>query len=231
MRIFGVAHVLWLLGIAVTSGGLAWIARRQIIPNLYLRAALAIFLVGGELQRYFHDGMRWPDALPLNLCNITTWVAVIACLCMSPLAVEFVYFAGIGGASMALLTPDMGAAWPPRFFINHGGLVVAASMLIFGRMAQLRPRAAVKSYAWFAAYVFSMAAFDRLFGVNYGYVRQKPSFSVLNFLGPWPFYILGGFAVAVVVFWLLGMVAPRGAAVEESLPANLDAMLEGEPSV
>jgi hypothetical integral membrane protein (TIGR02206 family) len=231
MQVFGVTHILWLLGIAGTSAAMAWVVRRQTIPRLYVRAALAAFLIGGELQRYFHDGMRWPDAMPLNPCNITTWVAVIACLSMAPWAVEYTYFAGFSGAGMALLTPDMGAEWPPRFFVNHGGLIVVASAFIFGRMAQLRPRAIPKAYAIFASFIGFTALFDWMTGTNYAYLRQKPAASVLSYLGPWPLYIFGAGGVALILFSVLWLVAPRRAAEGSPASQSLVPVLESDGAV
>jgi uncharacterized membrane protein YwaF len=46
--------------------------------------------------------------------------------------------------------------------------------------------------------------FDYLYKTNYFYLRFKPvNPSLLDFLGPWPIYIAGTEAVALVLFLLL----------------------------
>ncbi len=159
-------------------------------------------------MRYYTDWFHFPDLLPLNLCNITAWIAVIACLTLSPLAVEFTYFAGFVGAGMALLTPDMGSVWHTRFFVNHGAIIVTGSVLVYGRFAPLRPGAVRRAFGCFLVYCGLVGLFDWKYGANYAYLRTKPGTgSVLSLLGPWPFYLLWAFPVALTLFWLLWLPA------------------------
>jgi hypothetical integral membrane protein (TIGR02206 family) len=210
-HIYGLSHLLWLSGIAATSIVLSAGCRAKIIPERYLRAVLICLLAGGELIRYYTDGFHFPNLLPLNLCNITAWVAVIACLTLSPLAVEFTYFAGFVGAGMALITPDMGSTWNTRFFVNHGAIILAASVLVFGRLAPFRKGAVWRAYGFFALYIGLVGLFDWKYGANYAYLNQKPGTgSLLSLLGPWPFYVFAAGFVALAFFLLLWLPArPR----------------------
>ena len=40
---------------------------------------------------------------------------------------------------------------------------------------------------------------------NYFYLRSKPPGSLLDVLGPWPWYILGGAGIAALMYWLLDL--------------------------
>jgi hypothetical integral membrane protein (TIGR02206 family) len=223
-HLYELSHILWLAGIAATSVVLSIACRRNLIPQWYVRMALILLLAGGELMRYYTDRFRFPDLLPLNLCNITAWVAVIACLTLSPLASEFTYFAGFVGAGMALITPDMGSIWHTRFFVNHGSIIVAASALVFGRLAPLRRAAMWRAFGCFLVYCALVGWFDWKYGANYAYLRTKPGTgSVLSLLGPWPYYLLGAFPVALALFWLSWLPArPRNAPTSpEPSPAAL----------
>jgi len=211
MRVLGLAHLAWLMGIATVAVLLSVLCRRERVPTQAVRIVLACGLAACELIRYYTDGLQFPKNLPLNLCNVSAWVAVIACLTLAPAAVEWVYFAGLSGASMAVLTPDMGAHWPPRFFITHGALIVAAIVLTYGRIAPLRAGAVWRAYGQFAAFTISIWIFDGLFAVNYMYLCTKPGqASLFSLLGPWPTYVFGAGAVALGLFWLLWLPArPR----------------------
>lgn len=197
-------HLLWLGAIAALSVVLSILCRREWIPKSALRIALILLLVGGELQRYFHDDVGFPDRLPLHLCNVTTWVAVLALLTLWPLASEFTYFSGLAGAGMAVLTPDMGAHWPARFFVNHGGLIVTAVVLAAGRLMPIRRGAPFRAYGIFAVYIGLIGIFNWRFGTNYAFLAHKPSFSsLIDLLGPWPIYIGTLGAIGAGLFWLL----------------------------
>jgi hypothetical integral membrane protein (TIGR02206 family) len=201
----------WIAGIVGISIALSLACRRNLVPHLYVRVALIGLLVGGELERYRSAEIRFPETLPLNLCNVTTWVAVIACLTLSPPAVEFAYFAGFSGAGMALLTPDAGSALPAAFFLNHGAIILSGSALIYGRIAPLRQGAAWRAYGWFLLYMALIGLFDWKYRVNYSFLCRKPgSTTLLTFLGPWPSYLVGAGIVGFVLFWLLWLpVRPR----------------------
>jgi hypothetical integral membrane protein (TIGR02206 family) len=221
-HVYGLFHLAWIAGIVSLSIALSLVCRRNLIPHLYVRAALICLLVGGELQRYMTADVRFPGTLPLNLCNIATWAAVIACLTLSPAAVEFAYFAGFSGAGMALVTPDMGPSWPTAFFLNHGAIILAGSALVYGRISPLRQGAMWRAAGYTWLYTALIELFDWRFGVNYFYQCRKPAAgTMLDYLGPWPFYILATGAVGHLLYWLLWLpVRPRTSVVPGPQPVG-----------
>jgi hypothetical integral membrane protein (TIGR02206 family) len=207
---YGLSHAAWLAGIASVSALLSWICRRHLVPYPFVRAALICLLVGGELSRLATSDVRFPGSLPLQLCNLATWVGVVACFSLSPLAVEFVYLVGFSAAFMSLLTPDFGSGRPAQFFLNHGAIIVTASALIFGRMTSLRPGAVARAYAFFLFYAGLIGLFDWKYKVNYVYLRRKPGGgTLLDLFGPWPYYLVVCAAVALTLFSLMWFLRPR----------------------
>ncbi len=217
--VFGLAHICWLTGIALTAALVSFLCRRKRIPLRPLRVTLACLLAGCEIQRYIHDGFSWPNGLPLQICNVTAWIAVLACLTLTPVAVECAYFWGMSGAGMALLTPDLGAEWPARFFFTHGMLIVTACVLVYGRVSPLRAGAMPRARRLCALYAVLTGIFDWLSGANYAYLCGKPeSFTTFNWMGPWPFYLFSLVLLGTALFWLLWLpVRPvsRSAALRE----------------
>jgi hypothetical integral membrane protein (TIGR02206 family) len=213
--LLGCAHVALLIGIAgvaILLSALCWRDRGS--PGRFsrpVRLALGFGLAGNELIwwvfRYSHEGVHLAN-LPLQLCDLTVWSAVWACLKPAPIVVEFTYFAGLAGAGIALLTPDLWSPWPSYpaiyFFVAHGGVVVAASVLVFGGAAPLSRCTPWRSFSLLLAYAAAAGALNAVLGANYMYLCRKPkSPSLLNVLGPWPMYLVSGAAAALGIFWLL----------------------------
>jgi hypothetical integral membrane protein (TIGR02206 family) len=211
MRLFGPLHLSLLAGIAAVAGLLAALSRRTPASRRTIRLALGYGLAVNELIwwvfRYSREGLHLAN-LPLQLCDLGVWMTVLASITLVPATVEFAYFAGLAGAGMALLTPDLLWPWPSYpaiyFFLAHGGIVIAVAALVFGGIAPLRLGAVWRAFGLLVAYAAAVGAFNRIFGTNYMYLCRKPSnASLLVALRPWPEYLFTGAAVALALFWLL----------------------------
>jgi hypothetical integral membrane protein (TIGR02206 family) len=214
-HVYGPSHLAWLAGIAGTSIAVSFLLRRGLLRQQYVRAVLVCLLIGTQAYR-FRGGMDFPHHLPFQICNLTAWVAVIACLGLYPVAVEFTYFAGLAGAGMTLLTPDMGSDL--LFFVQHGVLIVAASALVFGRIAPLREGAMWRAYGCSVLYLAFVGVFDWATGANYAYLRKKPgAATLLSVIGQWPYYIFGMMALGLLIYWLLWLPVRPGSRKREPI--------------
>lgn len=211
-HLFGPAHLLILVSVPVLGLALAKWCKTSGRCAQGVRYGVALFLSANELVWYafrlHYEGFRFPHALPLNLCDLTLWLTVAALLSLNQWVFELAYFAGIGGSGMALLTPDLWAPFPSYptvyFFLAHGVLVAAILMLVWSKLAVPKPGCLRRALLLLNVYAVVIGVFNFVFGTNYMYLCSKPSgASLLDYLGPWPVYIAGGEAVALVVFWLL----------------------------
>ena len=177
-----------------------------------IRVPLAVLLLAGLGFALANTlplrGLDWLDMLPLELCDLAVLVAVVALLTRSPLACEVLYFWGLSGTLIAMLTPDVDRSFPdPRcvsFFALHGAVAIAAVVMAFGAGARPRPGANLRVFWLTNGYAVLAGVIDAAAGKNYLYLRQKPSMpSILDIMGPWPWYILAADALAFVLFWLL----------------------------
>ena len=220
-HLFGPAHLAILAAIPAIAALLALVARSVPRAASPIRISLGIVLLANELVwyvfRYSHEGWRFPEGLPVQLCDVTLWLTIVAALWLVPWCYEFAYYAGVAGASLAVITPDLWSPFPSYpviyFFLAHGFLIVTILTLTWGKF--LRPR---RNSVWIALgvltiYAAALGTFDAIFKTNYMYLRQKPSSAtLLNYLGPWPVYILVGEALALLLFLLLWLPFRRPAA-------------------
>jgi len=216
--LFGSLH-LALLAITTLAGVLlALLCRKIPAAARPVRLALGYGVAANEFVwwafRYSQEGIHLRN-LPLQLCDVTLWTTVLACLTLVPALVEFAYFAGLAGAAMALITPDLWSPWPSYpaiyFFVAHGGIVVGIAVLVFGRIAPLRAGAVWRAFGMLLAYAAAIGVFNAVWGTNFMYLCRKPAnASLLDVLGPWPIYLVCGAVVGLALFWALWLpVRPR----------------------
>jgi hypothetical integral membrane protein (TIGR02206 family) len=177
-------------------------------------AALLLAIVAATLVRE-RAGLRWWDLVPLQLCDLAIFVSIYALVSLNPLAVELAYFWGCSGTLIAMITPDLADGFPSWrfviFFALHGGVVAAALMLTAGLGLRPRRGAVLRALVVTNAYALLVGIVNVLTGANFMYLRAKPAEpSLLDSLGPWPVYILGGEVVAVVLFTALSVPFWRG---------------------
>lgn len=145
--------------------------------------------------------------LPLHLSDTATLVAVLALWTARPLFVELTYFWGLTGSLQAALTPGHGHSFPDplflTYFVTHGGIVVAALLLVAGRGIVPRPGAVTRTFAATFVLAAAAAAGNLATGGNYMFLRHKPPNSVLDLLGPWPWYIAAAGLLGLAMFALL----------------------------
>lgn len=204
---------------ALTAAGLVWLVRRHPRAATGVRFAMAGLLLALTLTALVNErrsGRAWGDLAPLHLCDMAIFVGLFALVTRAPLACEVLYFWAGAGTLLALITPDVGVGFPHPYFLDyfalHGGVVVAAVLLVWGLDRAPRPGAVWRMLLLTNVYAVLVAAVDFAFGTNFLYLRAKPeSPTPLDWFGPWPLYILVTEPVALGLFALLALPFRRRA--------------------
>jgi len=151
--------------------------------------------------------------LPLHLCNVSAVVGAWALWSKHRASAYLLYFWGILGAIQGLLTPALLAGFPSPiflvFFALHGGLIIAALHLAYGRAIWPTLNSLRHALGWILVYLAIVLPINCGLMTNYGFVRHKPpTGSLLDALGPWPYYIIGIFVCSAIGFAILAIPFP-----------------------
>ncbi len=204
---------------AVTAGASVWTARRY--PGRWLAVwprVLALVILADWVGEYVADAVRgtWDveHDLPLQLTDAVSAVAVLALWGRRALLIELLYFWSLTASLQAVLTPDLGRSFPSvyyfTFFGYHVAAIVGACLLVFGCRVYPRPGAAWRVFALTLAFAAVAGAGDVVTGGNYMYLREKPAHnSLLNLLGPWPWYIVSTAALAIAMLLTLELLTSQ----------------------
>jgi hypothetical integral membrane protein (TIGR02206 family) len=149
-------------------------------------------------------------ALPLQLCDVVAFVSAAALWFRRPLLVELTYFWGLAGTANALISPDVQDHFPGyvffQYFIAHGAIVAAALYLVIGLRIPPRAGAAARVFLLTVALATLDAGANLVTGGNYMYLRHTPEVaSLLDLMGPWPWYIVAAAGLAVGIFVCLDL--------------------------
>ncbi len=219
-----------LLTVAVIAAAIvALVAAARLRPGSWtvvVCRVLAVVILGNEAAWWIwlaaHGTWSASYALPFQLCDVAGVVAAAALWTRQPLLVELTYFWGLAGTANGLITPDVSDHFPTfgflQYFIAHGSIVAAALLLVVGLRLAPRRGAVLRVFGLTFALLVLDAAVNLVTDGNYMYLRHTPgAHSLLDVLGPWPWYIVGAAGLALAIFFVLDL--PFIAARRGRLPA------------
>ena len=151
------------------------------------------------------------NILPLHLCDIAAITAGFALITKRPLLCALTYFWGLAATLQALITPaiTVGFPHPPfaMFFIHHFAVVTAALYLplVEGwRPPQPVWKSPLVISGWSLGYLGMAMSVNAVLGSNFGFASRPPDNpSLIDHLGPWPWYLCSMFAIALLFYFLL----------------------------
>jgi hypothetical integral membrane protein (TIGR02206 family) len=213
---FSDQHIAALTVMVVGIGGCVWVGRRNPGPGpAAVPRTLAAVILAGWIGEYVADVILgiWSTryTLPLQLTDAVSAVSIAALLTRRPLLVELSYFWAFTASLQAVLTPDLAHAFPSVFYFTyfayHVGAIVAAGFLVFGLRIYPRPGAVRRVYLATLGFAAVAGIGDLITGGNYMYLRLKPVHSsLLNAMGPWPWYLVGTAVVGLAMLLILAAV-------------------------
>lgn len=202
---------------------LLWAGRRnQRSRNLAAALLAFINLISYPLNQLawmsLGDEVALDNLLPLHLCDIAAMVAGFALITRSHLLCSLTYFWGLAATFQALITPSLVLGFPHlpffSFFLQHYAIV--ATSLFLPVVDGWRPKdplwkSPVEIYFWSVLYLLFALAINTWLGTNFGFASRPPETpSLIDHLGPWPWYLISIQALALVIFFLLALPFLKG---------------------
>jgi hypothetical integral membrane protein (TIGR02206 family) len=215
-ELFGIEHLLALIFVVLICLLVALVTPR-LGPRgqAGLRWSLAGFALANTLawDVWQRATGTWDVAysLPLHLCTLAVLLSALLLATRSFWLFELLYFWGFAGATQALITPDLqvgGYNFPHFVFLifwtSHGVILWAVIFAItawgyrpsWGSL----PRVALMTNV----VLLPVGLANWLTGGNYMFIARKPEYATLiDLLGPWPWYIIPLQLIGLVAFVLV----------------------------
>lgn len=216
MRQFSPPHLAALAVLTIAVGGSVWAGRRH--PGRWMQwftGALALAIAVAWAGEYVVDVIRgtWSIryTLPLQLTDAVSLTAIAALWTRRPLLVELTYFWACTAALQAVVTPDLAQTFPDPLYVTyfgyHIGAIVAGTFLVYAVGIYPRPGAVARVFAATLGWAAVAGTADVITGGNYMYLAWKPAHaSLLQVMGPWPWYIAVGAGVALAMLIIVHLV-------------------------
>lgn len=214
--LFSPAHLLPLAAIVLICALLGLLTPRLGAAGREgLRWGLALFAcanwIAWDLWQLANGIWSVTYSLPLHLCTFSVPLSALMLATRSYRLYEVLYFWGFAGGTQALITPDLTAGgfnfphfvyW--IFWTSHGVVLWAVVFAAAGWGYRPTWGSIGRVMIFTACFALAVGLVNWLTGGNYLFIARKPEFpSLIDYLGPWPWYIAPLVALAVLAFLLV----------------------------
>ena len=146
--------------------------------------------------------------LPLFLCDLVAVLLPFILYHNNRKWIGILYFWAMAGTLQALITPDLKDGFPSfhffRYFATHAGIVAAILYTVVVWKIRITWKDFFNAILFAQVYLVAIHLINQLLGSNYAYTMQKPfGPTILDLMGPWPWYILWGEFLMIILFLLL----------------------------
>lgn len=171
---------------------------------------IGLFLLESLYHIWLYAGEQWDMtfALPFHLCSISLLLCLVLLVTDSKHIFQFVYFLGLAGAVQAIVTPELFVGFPHfrffQFFITHMLIIWVALFYVCIKGYVVTKRGMWQAFTFLNLSAVLAYLANVVTGGNYMFLARKPSNpSLLDYLGPYPFYILVLEGIAFILFFIL----------------------------
>ncbi|MBK9108274.1 MAG: TIGR02206 family membrane protein [Saprospiraceae bacterium] len=198
--------IIWMV---CTYYWIQWAKNKDLIRKhrsaFWFSMSLAFAVILWMILRFVLEKFDIKEDLPFHLCNILAIIFPIALYFQMKWFFGILYFWVLVGTLQAVITPDLKEPFPHfvyfRYWWVHCGLI---SLILYGLII-LKWRVEAKDIGnaiiGTNVYLFFSLLINWITGGNYFFTMRKPdSATLLDYLGPWPWYLITGQLVMLIFF-------------------------------
>ncbi|MBK8955916.1 MAG: TIGR02206 family membrane protein [Saprospiraceae bacterium] len=207
---FSIEHwipmILWIFG---TYQWINWAQKKSVAEKhrsaFWFSASLAFAVLTWMLIRMAMGRFDIKEDLPFHLCNILAVLFPVALYFQIKWFFGILYFWVLVGTLQAVITPDLREPFPHfvyfRYWWIHCGLI---TLIVYGLIVlkwRIEVRDIGNAIIGANVYLVFSLIINWFTGGNYFFTMRKPeAATLLDYLGPWPWYLLTGQLVMLIFF-------------------------------
>ena len=190
--------------------------RTQKIKVTYLIGIIMILDFITENGGYIMSGtLDVQYNLPIQLCGISSLICcVLPFIKNKDKLFQFVYYTGVIGGIMAILTPQMNyfdgsLRYYLNYYVSHS-LIIVLPIFMFLHLDLKLPK-----FSWFKIWIHLnilmaiIMPINFLLDSNYMYVNAAPEVSNPLVIGEWPYYLLIWEPLVMIIAYLIYAISRR----------------------
>ena len=176
---------------------------------LYVMGIILVFSsIYSPLRSYLIGDWNTATDLPLHLCGISGLIcAILPFLKRKQVLFDFVFYTGIIGGIMSMLTPQMNSYDGSQFayleyYVRHSIILVMPIYLLQNYGMELTKKSMIRTFIALNVLLAIIMPFNFYVGGNYMYLAEPPQVKNPLVIGEWPYYVLW-FEVFMIVLLLV----------------------------
>lgn len=205
---FSMAHIVTFILFFITFCSLVYFRKKLKPYQKTMKWALFSILLTSELSLHLWLILtkQWEVGnLPIQLCSLSTFLALFLFLKKNEKVFYLLYFFGILPPILSMVTPEIGYHFPHfrfiKYFLHHSAIPLAVLYFILFEDYRVPRKAILYSYVSVNIIAVPVFFLNQLLGTNFFYLANPTeSKTILSFFGSGIMYYINLEIIAVIVF-------------------------------
>lgn len=207
----GTSHVFSIILFLVLALSIPYLAKKNLNENqqLFLGKIIGVLVLIGYLSwvilEILAGSFNLKLHLPFHLCRTANVLIFVVLFFRSFLAYEIVFFWGLT-VIHAVITPDITQGFPHyhfvRYWLTHQLMIIGIIYATFVYDIRPHKKSIYKSFVALLLFFLITIPVNLLLDANYFWICGKPPVgTVLDYFGPWPWYLVVATLLALIHFY------------------------------